>query len=45
MAAAVVPIDVKRTVPARRPRMREHLIPAEVDKLILAARKRRYGPR
>jgi type 1 fimbriae regulatory protein FimB len=45
MAAAIIPIDVKRTVPARRPRMREHLIPAEVDKLILAARKRRYGAR
>jgi integrase len=45
MAAAVVPIAQKRSVASRRPRMREHLIPAEVDKLIQAARKRRYGAR
>ena len=45
MAAAVIPIAQKRSVPARRPRLREHLIPAEVDKLIAAARKRRYGAR
>jgi len=41
----VVPIAVKRTVALRRPRMREHLLEGEVDKLIDAARHNRYGVR
>jgi site-specific recombinase XerD len=47
MAAAIVslvPIGQKRLV-ARRPRDRERLIPAEVDRLIDAARSTRWGVR
>lgn len=47
MAAQVIPltpIGEKRLV-ARRPRDREHLIPAEIDKLIDAARSTRWGVR
>jgi type 1 fimbriae regulatory protein FimB/type 1 fimbriae regulatory protein FimE len=47
MAAAIVslvPLVEKRLV-ARRPRDREHLIPAEIDKLIDAARSTRWGVR
>src|SRR6266853_227505 len=41
----VVPMAVKRTVAHRRPRQREHLLQSEVEKLIEAARKNRYGHR
>lgn len=48
----VVPIAVERIVanihppgPGRRPRLREHLLAAEVDKLLEVARKNRHGHR
>lgn len=41
----VVPIIVKRTVPQRRCRQREHLLKPEVEKLINAARRGRNGHR
>lgn len=42
----VVPIVVKRTVATgRRPRQREHLLGDEVEMLVAAARKGRYGHR
>jgi site-specific recombinase XerD len=41
----VVPIAVKRTVALRRPRMREHLLESEVERMIESARKNRYGHR
>lgn len=41
----VVPIAVTRTVPQRRPRLREHLLANEVEKLIESARKNRWGHR
>jgi site-specific recombinase XerD len=47
MAAAVIPLlpNGEKRLVARRPRIREHLIPAEVDRLIAAARSTRWGIR
>jgi type 1 fimbriae regulatory protein FimB/type 1 fimbriae regulatory protein FimE len=44
MAALPAPIGEKRLV-GRKPRDREHLIPAEIDKMIDAARSTRWGVR
>jgi integrase len=44
MAALLAPIGEKRLV-GRKPRDREHLIPAEIDKMIDAARSTRWGVR
>ena len=45
----VAPSNENRTVPVRRPnaelRTREHLTPAEIDKLIAVAKRGRYGQR
>jgi len=41
----VVPIAVKGTVTQRRPRLREHLLENEVERLIEGARKNRNGHR
>ena len=45
----VEPSNLNRTVPVRRPnaelRTREYLTPAEIEKLIAAAKRGRYGQR